>query len=133
VNRTRSGIESASKSALIQQEKDRGGREMLRQRSPTELLAFCTASCVVCSREFIVLYLDRRYLCRRGFVDAGLSTCGDGEKIIVRFSWLGKSSRRHCRHRVAECAALYEFRKTMSLEMKIGDIITASPASIIDR
>jgi len=109
---------------------------MLRQRSPTEL-AFCTASCVVCSREFIVLYLDRRYLCRRGFaaiVDAGLLTCGDGEKIIVRFSWLGKSSRRHHRHRVAECAAFYdEFRKTMSLEMKIGDIITASPASIIDR
>lgn len=38
-----------------------GGREILRQRSPMELLAFCTAHRVVCARKFIVLHLDRRY------------------------------------------------------------------------
>lgn len=65
--RTRGGIESASETAHMRREKDGGGREILRQRSPTELLAFCTASCVVCSREFIVLYLDRRYSFRRDF------------------------------------------------------------------
>jgi len=110
----------------MRREKDREeGREMLRQRSPTELLAFCSASCVVCSREFIVLYLDRRYLCRRGFVivDAGDSLRDEEKEIVIRFSWLGKSSGRHRRRRVAKCAALRnEFRKTMSLEMKVGDI-----------
>lgn len=54
----RGGIENASESARTRREKDRGGREILRQRSPTELLAFCTATCAVCPREFIVLYLD---------------------------------------------------------------------------
>lgn len=61
--------------AHTRRDKERGGREILRQRSPTELLAFCTASCVICSREFIVLYLDL-YSCRRGFVDAGLAEVG---------------------------------------------------------
>jgi len=48
---------------------------------------------------------------------------GIRKKIVIRFSWLSKSSGRHRRRRVAKCAALCnEFRKTMSLEMKVGDI-----------
>lgn len=74
-----------------------GGKYCVRDRLRSVAGILHRVSCVVCSREFIVLYLDRRYFAaaaasRRG--DRRLSTRGDGEgkKIVVRFSWLGKSS-----------------------------------------
>lgn len=99
------------------------------------LLAFCTASCVVCSREFIVLYLDRRYsaaaAASRG--DRRLSTRGDGERKKLSFDFHGSVNLR--RRRVAELSRgtpRAGFRKTTSPETKAGDIKVASPASIID-